>query len=91
MIEQISTTDIKKIIASKNLIIGTDRTIKALKLGTVEIVVMGSNCAEDVIEDVKRYASFSKAKVLHVSYPNEELGVLCKKPFPISVLSVARV
>ncbi len=79
--------DIKKGIKEGKLIIGTSRTMKALKLGKVSKVFLTSNCPDSVKEDVEYYAKLSKAKVVKLRQPNGELGTICKKPFPISILS----
>ena len=90
MAKKISSTDIRKLIKSKNLVIGTERTIKNLRLGKVDKIIVSSNCPEKVFENVKYYADLSKAEAIKVPYPNEELGVICKKPFSISVLSILK-
>jgi large subunit ribosomal protein L30e len=86
----ITSTEIKKLIKAKNLVIGTERTIKNLKLGRVEKVIISSNCSQSTVDDINYYASLSKAEVIKVDYPNEELGVICKKPFSISILSILK-
>ena len=86
----LTSTEIKKLLKEKNLVIGTERTIKNLKLGKVDKVIITLNCPEKVQKDIKYYAGLGKAEVLKIKYPNEELGVICKKPFAISVLSVLK-
>ena len=90
MAKKTTSLDIKKLIKTKNLVIGTGRTIKNLKLGKVEKIILSSNCPERVVNDLNYYAGLSKAETIKVPYPNEELGVICKKPFSISVLSILK-
>ncbi|MBI2522974.1 ribosomal L7Ae/L30e/S12e/Gadd45 family protein [Candidatus Woesearchaeota archaeon] len=90
MKKSFSSTEIKKLIKAKNIIIGTERTIKSLKLGKVDKVLLSSNCAERVVNDINYYADLSKAETIRVRYPNDELGVICKKPFSVSVLSILK-
>ena len=90
MAKKITSTEIKKLIKSKDLVIGSERTIRNLKLGKVEKVLISSNCPEKVLGDVNYYSGLSKAETIRVPYPNEELGVICKKPFSISVLSILK-
>ena len=85
-----SSTEIKKLIKAKNVVIGTEKTIKSLKLGKVDKVILSSNCAENTVKDIDYYADLSKAETIRVSYPNDELGVICKKPFSVSVLSILK-
>ena len=86
----LTSTGIKKLIKTKNFVIGTERTIKNLKLGKVEKVIISSNCSEKVLNDLNYYASLNKTETIKVNYPNDELGVICKKPFFISVLSILK-
>jgi len=88
--KNITSGEIKKLIKAKNLAIGTERTIKNLKLGRVEKVIISSNCTDKVVDDLNYYASLNKTETMKVHYPNDELGVICKKPFSISVLSILK-
>jgi large subunit ribosomal protein L30e len=88
--KSLTSTEIKKMLKEKNLVIGTERTIKNLKLGKVEKVIVTSNCSEKTQKDIEYYAGLGKAEVLKIKYPNEELGIMCKKPFAISVLSILK-
>jgi len=88
--KSLTSTEIKKLVKTKNLVIGTERTIKNLKLDRVEKIIISSNCAENVINDLSHYAGLSKAETVKVNYPNDELGIICKKPFSISVLSILK-
>jgi large subunit ribosomal protein L30e len=81
-------SEIRKLLKEKNIIIGTDRTLKNLKLGKIKKVYLSSNCSEKTRESIKHYSELSKASVVKLKYPNDELGILCKKPFSISVLGV---
>ena len=64
--------DIKKGIKEGKLIIGTSRTMKALKLGKISKVFLTSNCPDDVKEDIEYYAKLSKAKVVKLRQPSGE-------------------
>jgi large subunit ribosomal protein L30e len=88
--KSITSTEIKNLIKSRSIIIGTERTIKGLKLGKIDKVLLSSNCSGRVIDNITHYAALSKVETIKVGYPNEELGVICKKPFSISVLSVLK-
>jgi len=88
--KSLTSTEIKKLIKEKDLVIGVERTIKNLKLGKVEKIIISSNCAENTVDDLNHYAGMSKTETIKVNYPNAELGVICKKPFSISVLSILK-
>lgn len=88
--KSLTQTEIKKIIKARKVIIGTERTIKSLRLGKVDKVILSSNCADRTVNDINYYAALSKAETIRVRYPNDELGVICKKPFSVSVLSILK-
>ncbi len=84
------STDIKKAIEQKKATIGTELTIKNLKLANLAKIYLSSNCPANVKKDVVHYAKINGTKVVQLKLDNEELGVLCKKPFFISVLGVKK-
>ncbi len=90
MAKKIDSTEIKKMLKSGNLVIGTERTIKNLKLGKVQKVLVSSNCPASVEKDITHYSGLSGAEFYKLDYPNDELSVICKKPFSISVLSLLK-
>ena len=90
MAKAVTSTEIKKLLKSNSLVIGTENTLKSLKLGKIDRVILSSNCPDKVAEDLGYYAGLSNAETVRVSYHNEELGVICKKPFSISVLSILK-
>jgi len=82
--------EIKKLIENKKAIVGTKRTIKNLKLGKLSRVYITVNCPENVKKDLEYYSKLAKVPVVELNYPNDELGILCKKSYSISVLSQAK-
>jgi large subunit ribosomal protein L30e len=85
-----SLTEFRKLLGSESLVIGTERTMKNLKTGKVERVFLSSNCPQKIENDLNHYASLGKVEVVKLQYPNDELGIVCKKPFSISVLSLLK-
>jgi large subunit ribosomal protein L30e len=82
--------EIKKIIKTGNFIIGSDVGIKKLKLGKTEKVYLASNCEQETRKEVERLAKISKIDVTVMNIPNDEFGILCKKPYFISMISVVK-
>lgn len=81
---------IRKLLGTEKLIIGTDRTLKALRKGELEQVILAANCADETLSTVEHDAGLTDAKIVRLVEDNEELGVLCKKPFRIAVLGVRK-
>lgn len=84
-IDQIQTS-----IAKKKAVIGTKRTLIYLRTGKLDKVFVTVNCPASVQEDIKTYAPLAACDVHELKYTNEELGVLCKKPFSISVVGLLK-
>lgn len=81
---------IKKVMETGNVVIGTKETIKCMRLGKVATVYVTSNCPNGVNKDLAHYSSISGTAVVQLEQPNDELGIICKKPFAISVLGVLK-
>ena len=82
--------DIKKNLKTAKMIIGTEKTVKQLKLGRIAKVFMAGNCKESTKKDIQYYCGFSNIELVQLDMPKDELGILCKKPFPIAVLSLIK-
>ena len=82
--------EIKKFIEEKKLVIGTSAGLKNLKTGKAEKIFLSSNCPDDVKTEVEKLAKISKIPVVVLKQSNEEIGVVCKKPFSISLISVIK-
>ena len=80
--------EIRKGIELKKAIIGTERVIKGLKKGEVSKIFLSSNCPNDVKETIQHYSNIAKKPVVELEQPNDELGILCKKQFSISVIGL---
>jgi len=85
-----TVTEIKSLLKTKKVIIGTEKTMKNLLLGKIERIFLSSNCPENIREDIEYYSKLKIFGVIELKYPNDELGAICKKPFPISVLGVLK-
>ena len=85
-----TAVEIRSLLADKKLVIGTERTMKLLRLGKLKIVYLSANCADNTKEDILHFSKLTKTDVKELAYPSNELGVVCKKPFSISVLGVLK-
>jgi len=85
--------DIEKIqvgISKKKVIVGTKRTLVELRKGKVGVIYVTANCPAVIKEDVTYYSKLANCNVVNLAYDNDELGVLCKKPFSISVVGMLK-
>ncbi len=90
MAKKTTSAEIKKLLKTGNLILGTEKTMKNLKLGKVDKIMVSLNCQARVEKEISYYAGLAGAEFQKLDYQNDELGVICKKPFSISVLSVVK-
>ncbi|MCK5139219.1 MAG: ribosomal L7Ae/L30e/S12e/Gadd45 family protein [Nanoarchaeota archaeon] len=82
--------EIKKLLKKGRIVVGTRNTIKQLREDKLEKIWLSSNVPSDVKEDIINYAKLAKVNVANLSISNEELGVICKKQFFVSVASVIK-
>lgn len=82
--------EIKKMLKNENLVLGSDRVLKLLRENQMSQVILASNAPSAVAEDVRRYAGLSETPVDVVAIPNDELGIICKKPFSIAVIGLKK-
>lgn len=80
--------EIKKLLNTDNLILGAERTLKELRKGTIRKVYLAENPKPSIRNDIKTYAKIAGVEVIELEIPNDELGTICKKPFPVSVISI---
>ncbi len=82
--------ELKSVLNTGKLVMGTEQTLKELKKSSLSKIYLASNTPDSVREDVNYYAGLAGVEVLELAVPNEELGVMCQKPFYISVLGVRK-
>jgi len=90
--KKILSKEIKAIKAaqdSNKLIIGTSQVLRSLRKGIqLKVVYTSSNCPQTLKDDLQVYCKLSGVELTSLSYPNDELGPLCKKQYFISVLGI---
>jgi len=72
------------------VILGTNMTIKMIKNGKVEKVFLAKNAPEEIKRDILYYSKLGNFEVEELNYTNEEIGIILKKPFKISVISILK-
>lgn len=82
-----SIEELRKDLKTKKPVFGAERAIKELKTGKLNKIYMASNCREDIKKDILHYSKLADVKVIELEETNEDLGVVCKRPFNISVIS----
>ena len=80
--------ELKNYIQTGKALIGNETVIKALKNSKLKKIFVAKNCPERIKEDLIRYAKLSDVKVINLEENNEELGIICKMNYFISVVGV---
>ncbi|MBN2459061.1 ribosomal L7Ae/L30e/S12e/Gadd45 family protein [Candidatus Woesearchaeota archaeon] len=83
-----SVDEIKKMLKSGSLVIGAESTVKALRKNELVKVFLASNAPEGLVNDIGHYAAIAKVEVERLEIPNDDLGVVCKKPFLIACIGL---
>ncbi len=63
--------EIRKLLKTKKLIIGTEKTLKNIRNGKVATVFLSSNCPSAILEDVEHYKKLGGFKVVKLKYQND--------------------
>lgn len=80
--------EIRQAVTTGKVILGSEKSLKALKLGHAKLLILASNCPEIVRADAEHYAKIANIPI-HI-YPGDssELGLACGRPFLVSVMAV---
>jgi len=82
--------EIKKYLKENKIIIGSKQVIKGLQKETLAKVYLASSCKKETAANIKHFCKIGGTEIIELVLQNEELGVICKKPFAISALGVIR-
>ena len=80
--------ELKKLLAAEKLVFGSERTLKLVREGKAKKVFLSVNCAPQTKEDLSHFCKLAGIECVELAQSNEEIGVICKKPFTISVVGV---
>ena len=85
-----TTEMLKTKAALKEVQVGLSTVIKALQQGKLQKVFLASNCPAKMKADLTHYAALAQVPVEQIAQNNEELGIICKKNFLVSVIGLIR-
>jgi len=80
--------EICQAVTTGKVILGSDKSLKALKLGHAKLVILASNCPDIVRADIEHYSKLANIPVHVYQGDSTELGLACGKPFLVSVITV---
>ncbi len=79
---------IRVAVDTGKVILGSNKSIQAIKLGNGELVVMAANAPKNLKEDIEVYSKLSEIPVHIFDGSSVDLGSICGKPFTVSVLVI---
>ncbi len=68
--------------------LGTKVAIRELRRGRAKIAILASNCPDKTKESITTHGQLSDIPVLAHQKDSIDLGVLCGKPYPVSVIVI---
>ena len=80
--------EISQAVNTGRVILGSNQSVKAIKLGQAKLVVLASNCPDTVRADVKHYAKLANIPVYDYEGDSPALALACGKPFLVSVVAI---
>ena len=78
--------ELKKLIEDSEIVLGGDRTLKLLKKGKIDKIILSNDSKKDMLEKIR--ALSQKVAVVQTDKTKDDLAELCKKPFHISVIGI---
>ncbi len=80
--------ELKSVVTTGEVDIGSERTLKNARQGTGKLIVMASNMQAETRSDIESYAKLSSIPVYVFKGSSTELGNVCKKPFPVAAMTI---
>ena len=79
---------IRMCMESGEIILGARETMQGARNGKGKALVLAANVPHDASSDVRRYAALSNLSIIEFGGTSMDLGSVCGKPFPVSMLLV---
>ncbi|MBN2250931.1 MAG: 50S ribosomal protein L30e [Candidatus Altiarchaeota archaeon] len=80
--------DMGTVIKTGKILTGHNNVVSALLMGNPKLVLVSGNCALDVKERLVYYSRLSETPCMVMKESSVEVGSVCGKPFPVSVVAV---
>ncbi len=82
--------ELKKLLKADKLVLGNKVTLKKLRQSETPLsqIYIARNCPAEMKDEVEHYAELAGVPVEETNLSNEEIGVLCKKAYFVSVVGV---
>jgi len=78
--------EVKEALKQKEIVFGSNSVLRKLKQGKLKKIIVAKNCKKEILESLERFSSLAKIEIVKLDVNNEQLAVVCKKPFNISCI-----
>ncbi len=82
---------IRMCVESGSVVFGERITVKKAMSGSGKLVILAANAPAENASDIRRYCALSNLPVVTFAGTSMELGSVCGKPFPVSMMMVDEV
>ena len=79
---------IRMAVDTGKVLLGKNESFRSINTGKSKLIILAGNAPIDVRVGVKKRAKLSNISVYEYEGTSIELGSLCGKPYPISVMSI---
>jgi large subunit ribosomal protein L30e len=87
-----SMIDVDKAISTAvktgKVIFGAESAIKNAQTGKAKLIVISANCPAEIRSSIEYYSGLSGMNVVVYKGTSIDLGMVCKKPFMVSALTI---
>lgn len=83
LVEEIQTA-----IKSNRIIVGYKESINFVKTNSPKLIVLAKNVPKNIKKEIDRNAKISNSKIEIFDGNSSNLGIICGKPFPVSILII---
>lgn len=80
--------DLGTVLKTGKISIGSESVVSALLTGNPKLVLISGNCSNDLKERAVYYSQLAKIPSHITKETSTELGSICGKPFPVSIVAV---
>ena len=82
------STEIRNVIETGKANMGFRSARKDAMRGEAKLMIISSNAPKDLKEEIEHICKKANIPIKEVSLDSLELGSVCKRPFPVSFLSI---
>ena len=80
--------DIQSAVKSKKAILGFNKSLEYIRNNSPSLVVISNNIQEERKNEIEHDIKVSGTKLEIFEGDSKELGIICGKPFPVSILVI---